>query len=231
MTQEELDLWIEGCINHYKKNSIGISGQGKGNKDLWDFSSVSSVNKLSQIYSEMHFYDYINNYRKGIRTSQKYLLELLNLEYLLFYQNLNYFTLKSGGVYKNLNQKERELNHLDAILKHDPKNKIKKVKSIFTNNFYYIYCPYSNIEKQLVEEENKKLFLDYITPKDQLDRIERATKRALNTIGMHTTAKSVGDFLDMDIDFSAVQNEMVNLGGHSFNSGGKYGSLIISIRK
>jgi hypothetical protein len=217
--------------HHYNKYSNCAAGSGKGIKDLWDFSSVSSLNDLIDIYSEMHHYDYINNYRKGMdRTSAHYLRELLNLRYLLFFQNRNFFTMKAGGVFAELNKKTRELNHCDAITGgYDTRGKIAETKNIYTDNFYYVYCSYEEIEQQL--DRNGAFFSTYPTPKEQLERIERATKRALNIIGIHTTAKAGGPFVDMDIDLSPIQNQLVNVGGHPYNVGGNYSNLIIPIRK
>ena len=191
---------------------------------------MSSINDLSSIYSEMKYYDYINNYRKGYnRTSQKYLSELLELRYLLYYQNKNYFPKKSGEKFTPLIKKERELNHCDAINSNfDKDGKMKNTKCLYDFDFYLIYCSYEDIINQLME--NKKLFLKYDTPKTQLERLERATKSALNLIGLNTTAKAEGEYLDMDIDLSNIETDLVNLGGHPYNDKGQYKNLVIKIR-
>jgi hypothetical protein len=218
---------------HYKKYKTCGKGVGKGNKDIWDFNSVTSLSDLYDIYAEMYYYDSINNYRHGvIRTSQGYLRALLSLKYLLFYQNRNYFVMKAGGAYHNLDKAERELTHCDAITEgFDIDNRIQDIKAVYAKDFYYVFCPIEDILPQLEERENKDLFASYTNLSAQLERIERAVKRALNVVGIHTTAKAEGEFLDMDIDLKNIQNELVNLGGHPYNSAGNYSNLIIPIRK
>ena len=218
---------------HYKKYQTCGKGCGNSRKDIWDFNPVTSLNDLFGIYSEMFYYDCFNNYQKGvIRTSEGFLRALLSLKYLLFYQNRNYFEMKSGGVFQNLNEAEREMTHCDAIAEgFDANTKLQKIKAVYAKDFYYVFCPIEEIQMQLHKEENKQLGIRLADSQTQLKRIERVVKRALNTIGIHTTAKSEGEILDMNIDLTKIQNELVNLGGHPYNSNGTYNKLIISIRK
>jgi hypothetical protein len=219
--------------HHYNKYKSCVGTYGKGNKDLWDFSSVSSLADLSNMYVEMYYYDYVNNYRKGVnRTSEKYLRELLNLKYLLYFQNKNYFVMQAGGVYTDLETKDREINHCDAInLGFDKYGKIKNTKNLYETSFYYVYCSYEDILKKLQDKNNNNMFLTYNTPKLLLERIELSTKNALNCIGLNTTSKAEGECLDLDINLTALQNELVNLGAHAYNVKGTYDNLIIKIRK
>lgn len=219
--------------HHYKKYKTCGKGVGKGNKDIWDFSSVTSLSDLFEIYAEMYYYDNINNYNHGIiRTSEEYIRALLSLKHLLFFQNRNYFVMKAGRAFQNLDKSERELNHCDAIAEgFDLDGKLQRIKAVYDKNFYCVFCPIEDILPQIEEKENKELFASYTSLSAQLERIERAVKRALNIIGIHTTAKAEGEFLDMNIDLTNIQNELVNLGGHSYNTGGHYSNLIIPIKK
>jgi hypothetical protein len=219
--------------HHYKKYKTCGKGVGKGNKDIWNFSSVTDLSELLQVYVEMYHYDNINNYNhKAVRTSEEYLRALLTLNYLLFYQNRNYFVMKAGGAFTNLGRSERELNHCDAIGEgFDLDGQIQRIKAVYDTDFYFVFCPIEDILPQLEEKGNKELFANYISMSAQLERIERATKRALNIIGIHTTAKAEGEFLDMNIDLTNIQEDLVNLGGHPYNSEGHYSKLIIPIRK
>jgi hypothetical protein len=223
--------------HHYKKFKSCVNKDGTGNKDLWDLSSVVGKKDLQNLYDEMAHYDYINNYRgsKASRakhnTSQTYLMELLFLKYLLFFQNRNYFQMKHGGGFFALDKHERELNHCDAINEgFDTEKKIARTKSIYTKDFYYVYCSYEEIKKQF--DHNKKLLSYYPDCQSQLERIEMASKWALKTIGIHTTAKAEGEIVDMEIDLSKVQNELINMGRHPFNINEVYPQpLLIKITK
>jgi hypothetical protein len=218
--------------HHYKKNCTG----GAGEKELWDFCSITSIEEIHKTYSEMYIYDYINDPQKKTRTSEAYLKILVYLKKLLFFKNRNYFNLKNNlSFVALLTEETRELNHSDAITDY-PKiaNEIIGIKSIFTNDFYYVYASFDEIETQINQNENKKQFTKFQSPKDKLQCIEYATKKALNILGIHTTARveSRAEILDMDIDFSEIKEELVNMGGHPYNYNKEYtDKLLINIRK
>jgi hypothetical protein len=67
MTQEELDLWIEGCINHYKKNSKKVMA-----------TTDERIERLEQAHSRMF------NQQKALiddfnKVQQKLLEEIKNI--------------------------------------------------------------------------------------------------------------------------------------------------------
>ena len=45
---------------------------------------------------------------------------------------------------------------------------------------------------------------------------EYSTKKALQRIGINTTADTKDGYLPMNIDLNAIQGDLVNLGGHSY---------------
>ncbi len=218
--------------NNFKTN-------GKGKKELWDFCSVKSMDELKFLYSEMHVFDIVNDYQNGIdRTAEVYLNLLVNLKRLLFFQNRNYFILRNNLRFDHsLNDNsKRELHHLDAIKDFGYiSEKIKNNKSLFSSQFYYVYAKFDDVQTQILQNEiNGNVFENKISSKNKLECIEYATKKALNILGIHTTARKEpkAEILDMDIDFSEIKEELVNIGGHPYNFNGKYiDKLLINIRK
>jgi hypothetical protein len=243
--------------DHFTKNHL----KGNGTKDLWDFSENEySLNDIYKRYAEMHHYDFINNYRNrksavGVyRESENYMNELLKLEYLLFFQNRNYFNVKNGLPFIHYKtETERELNHQDAINNASyivQKSNIINTQLCYNSKFYFVYATMDDVVQIGKKDEEihdlNKLYPDYekidsfgtVVKKKHgfkvkvAERIELATKKALNTIGIHTTAEAKGEIFDMNIDLSEIQNELVNMGGHPYNENGTYkDSLIIKIRK
>lgn len=218
--------------HHYKNNQSCSTKHGKGYKELWDFASIRTAHDLAHLYAEMHYYDNINNYTSGFyRTSSNYMEILTHLRCLLYFNNKNYFIMKRGGAFNELNASERELNHCDAIDgMFDVDKRIQNMKALFTKDFYYIYSTFDEILNSINEEKNSSFLGTSMTVQSILEHVERIVKRALNTIGVHTTAKSNSAFLDNEVDFTQIQKELVNVGGHSFNLGGHYSRLIIPIR-
>ena len=232
-------------FNHHYSKTI----KGNGNKDLWSFlKGYYSLKEIHKRYNEMFYYDYINNNRKSNinRVSEVYMKELNMLKHLIYFQNKNYFNLKYNLPFEeNLSDSEREINH-SAAMNIFPyiRSDITKMISIFEKNFYYVYArmdKHVKIDQNDSLRKNYPLFNDinhFGSKREKADGyklaelIEGGTKKALNLIGLHTTAKAEGKIIDMDIDLSKIQNELINLGEHSYNVSGKYiDSLKIIVRK
>jgi hypothetical protein len=217
--------------NHLKSN-------GSGNKDLWDFSANSfSESDLYEKYADMCRYDFINNYlsKKRNRTSFNYMNELCYLDSLLFFQNLNFFNAKFGHphniVKRNVNQR-----NITTFFNNAHINKIIDTKAKFQTDFYFVYTTLSDVTKTILSDNS--LYDEtqsYIwsngnangSGKNVAERVELATKKALNHIGIHTTAKAKGEFFSMDVDLTQISSELINIGNHPFN----YSNLIIKMKK
>ncbi|MFM7016614.1 MAG: hypothetical protein ACKOX3_09830, partial [Bacteroidota bacterium] len=157
-------------IDHYNKNRSG----GNGKKELWDFSKGNySIKDIYSRYSEMNHYDYFTSKVIKVRksfSSYDFISELQYLRHLIYYQNCNFFQLKTSLPYtthiNNINQ--------NAAIKKYPlvSPLIAKTKNNFDDNYYFIYA-----SEDEIKTENKIKVLPSLTD------IELATKKALNIIG------------------------------------------------
>ncbi len=209
--------------NHYNKNKTN----GKGNKELWDYSTNRfSLKDVYLKYAEMHHYDFINNEAgksRVYRESKHYINELLYLKQMIYFQNQNYFKIKTGqafGAHSNIDQ-------MTAIAVYPTiGQKIIDTKKKYSANFYFVYASMDEILK-------KNIDLDKNNWIQIAKNIELATKKALNIIGIHTTATTSIDakLIDMDIDLRDIEGNLINLGGHPYNINGQYNNLIIKVRR
>lgn len=228
---------------HYKKYKSG----GKGVKDLWDFSQNSfTTYKIYSIYSDMFYYDYINNYRKSkpkYRESQAYMEELKEIRNLLFFQNLNYFNVKFGSGYSNTKVDIDQSQINDYFKENEHTKNILLTKCKFDKDFYFVYANLYD-ETHISIEPKHSLNIGYPNfrnpnnygAKNNKDdgylfseRVEKSVKSVLNQIGIHTTAKAEGKNAEMEIDFTKIQDNLINVGKHPFGVPYKPNSLIINI--
>ncbi len=110
-------------------------------------------------------------------------------------------------------------------------------KEIFNKDFYFVYVRLDDSSHitQDSECELQKMYPDFSNPNNYRSsdgerfakRVELATKKALNQIGIHTTAKAKGEFFSMDIDLTQISSDLINLGNHPFD----YSDLILKIKK
>lgn len=208
---------LRGC----KKKAISEK------KEIWDFSKVRySVPDLKNIYSDMYIYDGLPRLGRKHPTFFKAIIALNNL---LYFQNVDFFNHKYGltEIPRNVRADEAVLILAEKSAKATlPKLKCRMQKnymnliltlSNFTENFYFIYA----VDSSLSTRPNRLA-------------AEVATKSALKSVGIHTTADSnrKGNInLIEKIDFSEIQNELVNIGGHNYSDiVGNYKDLIIPIR-
>lgn len=105
-------------------------------------------------------------------------------------------------------------------------------KNIIRDNFYFIYAPFNGpdgIIQSLLYEPDHPLYGDatayYVNPvyipsgQEIARRVEIATKKALEKINLFTYGKAGEPILDFDIDLSAIQNNLVNVGGYVYPFG------------
>jgi hypothetical protein len=215
-------------IRLYNEHYLLNGAQGKGEKkELWDFSANRfSLKDIYFKYAEMHHYDFINNEAGKSRVycrSEHYINELLYLKQLIYFQNQNYFKIKTGqafGAHSNIDQ-------MPAIAKYPTiGKKIMDTKQKYTTNFYFVYASMDDIlEKNIDLDKNNWIEI--------AENIELATKKALNIIGVHTTASTSkkAKLIDMDIDLRDIEGNLINLGGHPYNLNGQYKNLIIKVRR
>ena len=188
----------QGClrmrlIQHYK----GICCSGNSKKELWDFSGNGySILDISLIYEDMLDYDHINNNGARDRTSEAYMNKLKEIRSLIFFQSRNYFNVKLGRPFE---PDPENVGQAQAISDFGPSpltDSISRTKSKFCSDFYFVYVELDDDAK--------------------ISDIEIATKKALNKIGIHTTAKAVGVYGGVSIDFSKIQSVLINIGVHIF---------------
>jgi hypothetical protein len=211
-------------FNHHYNNYNSL---GTGIKDLWDFSAgVFTKYDIYSRYADMLYYDYINNYRTGMgggyRSSLEYMNELNEIKSLLFFQNINYFNVKFGlgfnpdPIIPNVNQ----LNVVPFFGLNPSLIKIQNTKLKYDSDFYFVYASLNNPEHIRVCPTDK-LTPQYNTAIEGgdfnafLEPLEKASKKALNKIGIHTTAKAQGILCDTDIDLSDIQNDLINICVHT----------------
>ena len=205
---------------HYKKIA-----KGNGNKELWDFSlPIFSPYYIYCLYSDMLYYDIHNNIKSGkgkIKEPPEHIKKLSQINKVIYFQNSNYFRQKFGldsleKVDRNYYQACDYLKSLSAELPSSLaddalalSNKILKTLTQFKADFYFIFAT----DKDVM---NSKKNFSFQKLSDRLS-IEVASKKALKTIGICTTADSErGEQINSSIDLSIVQDDLINLGGHNY---------------
>jgi hypothetical protein len=193
------------------------------NKELWNFPDKNyNILDICKVYKDMEIYD---STKSSLRYQlAKKLHELIYFQDFIFYQNLISQNFSSKN---NLNIIDA-YNHLQtgANLFNNYALKIKHTLDNFNSNFYYIYADLYNknhIELDDVEVEkynnwdNPKCYTKNSNGKIITTLIEKSVKNALKKINISTTAATANKgVLNMDIIFSNVQNELVNVGGHNY---------------
>jgi hypothetical protein len=194
---------------------------GSSNKEIFDLTNLMGLNDVKKLYAAMKVYD---GYRGKVKARLK-INELIWFNDKVFFDE--YISSKTGRSLKlsqylsgsgHLASLFPDCGDLDKIIAKDSstnffindlKRRIISSKSLFNDSFYYAYAT--------VEKTDPTNILLY----------ENSTKLALQSIGLHTTADAKKEILDIDIDLTNIQKELVNVGCHSYD----YKNLIISIRK
>lgn len=186
-------------------------------KELWDFSnSFLTTQDLKKIYEDIKVYDSAMGKRNKLEL-------VVKLKHLVFFQNSNFFHLKHDAkllTNQNNIKTEQSVEYLinminkgftentDDIIQHI--SKILLSLNCFSNRFYFVYA--SKCEGSDLSDEQER------------ESIEKATKKYLKSINLYTTADArKGKEMSIQIDLEEIQNELVNVGNHSYNdSEGNY---------
>jgi hypothetical protein len=217
---------------HYKQNGI----QGNGKKELFDIASIHSQNDVTRIFNDMRFYDS----KSGLDPLR------IGIPSLVWFNNSVYFDSKlklPEGTSKYRPDQGHQSSikiggDLDLIGTNNSanlKHQILGVKKLYTNKFYYAYITLDSIIAEILKDSNHPQFevaLNYNKNKqyainrkngpgkDLCELIENTLKNRLNSIGIHTSAKSTGKMLPITdmFDLSYIQNDLINLTGKPFTN-------------
>lgn len=204
----------------------GYSTKESGDaKELWDFSNSNmTVSELEKIYQDIDAYD------KALGKKGKLSL-VAKLPNLIFFQDRNFFHFRhsSSMIAGNVNiPTDKSIDYLMDMLVKSYTSNIEAIREHasrilltlgnFRDRFYYVYASAKNNPE-----------IDF-TDKGVLRSIEKQTKDKLKKINLHTSASAFsGKFKNpIGVDLSEIQNELVNIGKHSFNeSNGNYKQPLI----
>lgn len=206
--------------NHFKQENYSDKKTSK--KEIFDFSkNKHSIKEIVERYRDMLVYDQVTNCGGIQRPTISY------LKHLIWFQDLTFYNIKLGFCNCPYNTYKNDSNHLETLKQNGFLDKLHslnpflgveaiKLKCIetkkqFDTDFYFVYATWDNNEIGKIKVTDAEL----------------ATKKALNQIGIHTTAKANGDIYPMKIDLTQISNDLINLGGHPFD----YSNLIIPIIK
>lgn len=216
-------LYQDHYFKKIKINSIfTISGQQVDlgeNKELWNLSSLTNLASIITLYEQMKEYDEMRR-----DATQACLTLLSGLSELIYFQNKNFLNLRYQLGFSDVKEdiSITEANqYLTQISKgNNTKNHIKAVKDtlyFLSENFYYIYA-------DIPDETDLKLI------KGSRIDAESFTKTALKDLKIFTTGSAKKNQKDKSctIDFSAIQNDLINVGEHSY--GNPYDKLIIAMQ-
>lgn len=205
----------------------GLKINGNGKKEIFKLTDVNcSINNIQDLYNQMQIYDSV----RGIHQKR------YSLDRLIWFNNFSFFdcklnlpcststyvvdsghqfTIKDKGDLDNIQIKHPKSNA--ALLK----NKIIDTKSIFTNQFYFFYAKLTDFKSTILP--NHELYdkkKEYLWNKGKArgegmnvcERVELTTKEELKKqYNIYTTAEAKGKTSNMNIDFSKVKNELINL--------------------
>jgi hypothetical protein len=217
------DLRIRLKNEHY--NGLKINGNGK--KEIFDLTDINcNIKNIKDLYNQMKIYDSV----RGIHLKRFALARLIwfnNFSFFDYKLNLpnststyvvdsgHQFSIKPKGDLDNIQIKDPKSNAL--LLK----NKIVDTKSIFTNQFYFFYVKLTDVKStilsnhELYDKNNGYLWRNNNARGEGMnvcERVELTTKGALEKqYKIYTTAEAKGKTSDMNIDFSKVKNELINL--------------------
>lgn len=209
--------------NHYK----GLKIDGNGRKEIFDLSNIDcDLISIKDLYNQMEVYDSF----KG-KNEKRY-----KLNRLIWFNNSTFFNSKLK-LLSPLSSYRDNSGHLTSISKNgdleniynlqpyckalELKALIENTKKIFTEQFYFCYAKLSDFKDTILPDNEfydesqiyawrngtkrgKGMFL--------CENIEFTTKEELKKqFGIYTTAKAEGKTTSIQIDFSKVVHEIINL--------------------
>ena len=216
-------------LNYHYNN---LNNRGNGKKEIFDLSLMKNLQDVNSLYIDMKEYDKY----KGIHKNR------INIPLLIWLNGSKYFDerlcltvgtskyKKDSGVQNSI----KTGGDLDTISTKNAlilKNKIIETKNIYTSSFHFVYVELEDvcnnildIDELFKEANDYRLNKKYTTNKKNAsgkhiaEKVELATKKALQKIGIYTTAKANGGTICMEIDLSEIKADLVNIGGHSYGT-------------
>jgi len=199
--------------SHYN----GLMTLGNSLKELFRLNDIATIIDLLNLYQNQLIYDSYTG-AGGVPTHPY----RVTVPSLIFYNNINFFNTKLGLVPPIIAGAGIGQAAIIPLLlaTGNPAaialaNDILNTKAIYTTNFHFIYATLNDIENQ-VDISYPTLPLGNRRGTLILERVEYSTKKALQRIGINTTADTKDGYLPMNIDLNAIQGDLVNLGGHSY---------------
>ena len=216
---------IGRLTSHYN----GLKILGNSLKELFKLNGITTIIDLLNLYQSQLIYDSYTG--KGGVPTHPYRVTVPSL---IFYNDINFFNGKLAlnppiiaGAGVGHNAIVQLLNATGNPIAIALANDIVNTKAVYTTSFHFVYTTLPDIEKQ-VDISYPSLPQGYGRGGLILERVEYATKKALQRIGINTTADTKDGYLPMNIDLTAIQNNLINVGGHNFGFP-NYTPLIIPV--
>lgn len=182
-------------------------------KELWNFSNfVNSHFDLQLKYHQILDYDF--NTKDRFKFASKW-PELIYFQDFRFYENKISppFTIQNDiDIVNAVIELKNRFPYNNMAMEYTWK--IITTLANFRKHFYFVYADVNNqehvsinsIDQILLSESKAKL----------TEHIEHATKKALQTININTSAKDINRNIKIGIDLSEIENELVNVGEHTY---------------
>ena len=209
-------------IDHYN----GKTQYGAHTKELFDLNLLQE--NPNDFYTRILFrYNtHYMNYYANHAPHQNPMLIALNHDLVYFQSQKHMYLYCFNDIDRgnNLNHTHGQaLNnynaHADAGNVHSQNLALRfaRSKTIIRENFYFIY-----VTLQSIRQSNPNDFIG-VDDKELKKRVENSTKKALEKINIFTTGKGQGDNWQMDIDLTAIQNDLIIVNPEGFvNPNGQY---------
>jgi len=186
-------------VKNYQNIINGTNKRISEKKELWNFSLTQmTILQVTHLYDDTRIYDIMSG--EINKTSNQFLARLTKLKNLIYFQNDNFFNIKHSLIF--------QLNHSNisasqAADKYSGSSiMIKETLKNFCKNFYFVYADDLELEGH-----------SFLNVEDRLN-VEVKLKAFLSEYyGIFTTAddKRKGRDFDVNFDFTAIENELVQL--------------------
>lgn len=210
--------WLRECLQkrHYNKNA----NYGGHVKELFDLVSLQRnsgdfYKRVLKLYNTVYM-AYYPAITPGIQGA---MLNLLAQD-LVYFHSQTHMNMYCLGVPYAVGVPNH--NHYDALINYNALSLMGNIrasdlctrfvltKNIISCSFFFVY---TTLDK--IKDDNPT---DFIGMSDSTlkKRVEHATKKALENISLFTAGKGEGEILDMNIDFTAIQNDLINVGDYVY---------------